>query len=101
MEGMINKGIAQGKDETAIIQDLVLRYGVQVQATPPAKGFNRTVWILPGVGLAAGLLLVIVIARRWRRLSIRPSKPAAAPVDPKLVAAVEQEIDKILGETRS
>lgn len=97
MEGLIQKGIAQGKNETAIIQDLVLRYGVQVQATPPARGFNLTVWILPGIGLAAGLLIVLVITRRWRRRSSRPQKPPAARVDPKLVAAVEQEIKKMVG----
>lgn len=97
MEDQIQKGIAQGKDETAIIQDLVLRYGVQVRATPPAKGFNLTVWFLPGVGLVAGFLLLLIIARRWRRLSTKPASSRAAPVDPKLVAAVEQEIKKMIG----
>ncbi len=101
MEDLIQKGITQGKDETAIVQDLVVRYGVQVLATPPATGFNLAAYILPAVGMIAGLLLLIVIARRWRRLSAQPGKSPAAPVDPKLVAAVEQEIDKILGETRS
>ena len=97
MEDLIQKGIAQGKDEKGIIQDLVLRYGVQVQATPPAKGFNLTVWILPGVGLILGLVVVLAMVRRWRRVSTRPQKLPAARIDPKLVAAVEQEIKKIVG----
>jgi hypothetical protein len=97
MEELIQKGIARGKDEKGIIQDLVLRYGVQVQATPPAKGFNLTVWILPGVGLISGLVVVLAMVRRWRRVSARPQKAPAARIDPKLVAAVEQEIKKIVG----
>lgn len=100
MEDQIQKSIAAGKSETAIIQDLVLRYGVQVRAAPPARGFNLTVWVLPGVGLVAGFLFLLLIARRWRRLSA-PARAAAAQVDPKLVAAVEQEIDRILHEPRT
>lgn len=97
MEDQINKGMAQGKTETAIIQDLVLRYGVRVLATPPARGFNLTVWILPGVGLLAGLVFVIVMVRRWRRLSTQSANNPAAHVDPRVVAAVEEEIKRIIG----
>ena len=92
MEAYIQKGIAEGKDETAILQDLTLRYGVQVLTAPPARGFNLAVWILPGIGLLLGLAGVVVIVRRWRR------KPAVVPpatsvsADPKVLAAVEEEM---------
>jgi cytochrome c-type biogenesis protein CcmH len=92
MEAYIQKGIAEGKDETAILQDLTLRYGVQVLTAPPARGFNLAVWILPGIGLLLGLTGVVVIVRRWRR------KPAVVPpatsvsADPKVLAAVEEEM---------
>src|SRR5208337_1001673 len=73
MQAFIKKEIAEGKDETAILQDLSLRYGVQVLTAPPAHGFNLAVWILPGIGLLVGLGLVVVIVRRWKR------KPAIVP----------------------
>ena len=92
MKAVIQKEIAAGKDETAILQDLAIRYGVQVLAAPPAKGFDLTVWILPGAGLLAGLALVMVIVRRWRRPPGAPAVPSPRPVDPKLLAAVEEEI---------
>lgn len=92
MKAAIQKEIAAGKDETAILQDLAIRYGVQVLASPPAKGFDLTVWILPGIGLLAGLALVVVIVRRWRKPVAAPATPSQQPVDPKLLAAVEDEI---------
>jgi len=92
MRAMIQKEIAEGKDEATIRQDFILRYGVQVLAVPPAKGFNLTVWILPGLGLLAGLGLVLVIVRRWRRAPALVTAPSARPVDPKALAAVEEEI---------
>jgi len=88
MRPVIAKEIAEGKDETTILQDLAIRYGVQVLAAPPARGFSLTAWILPGVGLLAGLSFVVAVVRRWRKP--RPA-PAKAP-DPKLLAAVEDEM---------
>ena len=91
MRAAIGKEIAAGKDETAILQDLAIQYGVQVLAAPPKKGFNLTVWILPGIGLLAGLAVAIVLVRRWHAPSA-PASAAAPPVDAELLAAVEEEI---------
>jgi cytochrome c-type biogenesis protein CcmH/NrfF len=96
MTAMAEKEIAAAKDETTILQDFVLRYGVQVLATPPAKGFNITVWILPGLALMASLGLVIYIVRRWRRPPAAPPSPGTT-VDPKLLAAMEEEMKKVAG----
>ena len=93
MQAFMKKEIAEGKDETAILQDLSLRYGVQVLAAPPARGFNLTVWILPGVGLIVGLGVVVVIVRRWRgKPAPLASAAASIPTDPKMLAAVEEEM---------
>jgi cytochrome c-type biogenesis protein CcmH/NrfF len=89
---IIAKEIAEGKDETTILQDLAIRYGVQVLAAPPAKGFSLTAWILPGVGLLAGLAFVVVVVRRWRKPSPVSRAIPAKPLDPKLLTAVEEEM---------
>jgi cytochrome c-type biogenesis protein CcmH len=93
MRAMAAKEIAEGKSETAILQDFVLKYGVKVLASPPTQGFNVTVWILPGIGLLAGLALVVFIVRRWRMPA--PETAAPAPVDPKVLAAMEEEMKKV------
>ena len=92
MRAQIQKEIAEGKSETAIRQDFVLRYGVQVLAAPPAKGFNLTVWILPGAGLLAGLAFVMVIVRRWRNPAPVAEAAPTAAVDPKVLEALEEEM---------
>jgi cytochrome c-type biogenesis protein CcmH/NrfF len=92
MNGQIQKGIAENKSQTTILQDLVLRYGVKVLASPPASGFNLVVWILPGVGLAAGLAVVMAVVRRWRRPRAGSGSSPAGGVDPQLLAAIEREM---------
>ena len=92
MRAFIAQEIAAGKDETTILQDLSLRYGVQVLTAPPAKGFNLAVWILPGVGLLAGLGIVVVIVRRWRRKPASAPTPGVAAQDPKVLAALQEEM---------
>ena len=95
MKSMIAAEIADGKSETVILQDLVNRYGVQVLAAPPAKGFNLTVWVLPGLGLMLGLVIVVAIVKRWRQ----PAPAADAvpePIDPEALAAMEEEMKKVV-----
>jgi len=92
---VIEKEIAEGKDETTILQDLAIRYGVQVLAAPPTKGFSLTAWILPGVGLLAGLWLVVGVVRRWRKPSPVPASIQTKSLDPKLLAAVEEEMKEL------
>jgi cytochrome c-type biogenesis protein CcmH/NrfF len=92
MNDQIQKGIAENKSQTTILQDLVLRYGVKVLASPPASGFNLVVWILPGVGLAAGLAVVMAVVRRWQRPRAGSGSSPAGGVDPQLLAAIEREM---------
>jgi cytochrome c-type biogenesis protein CcmH/NrfF len=92
MQAFIKKEIAEGKDETVILQDLSLRYGVQVLSAPPARGFSLAVWILPGVGLLAGLGVVLAIVRRWRQKPTVAAAAVTASADPKLLAAVQEEM---------
>ena len=92
MQALIKKEIADGKDETTILQDLSLKYGLQVLSTPPAHGFNLSIWILPGIGLLAGLALVVFIARRWKIKPALVSAGSAKPLDPKVLSAMEDEM---------
>ena len=92
MQGFIKKEIAEGKDETTILQDLSLKYGLQVLSTPPARGFNLTIWILPSLALLVGLSIVVVVVRRWKSKPGLAPAPSSAPPDPKVLAAIEEEM---------
>lgn len=98
MRAMAEKAIVAGKSETQILQDFVLAYGVKVLATPPATGFNLTVWILPGTAVLAGLVLVVAMVRRWRRPPAGAEPGAGvkdSEIDPKILAAVEREMERL------
>lgn len=97
MHSIIRADLEQGKTEPEILQDLVNRYGEKVLAAPPARGFNLTAWLLPGVGLLIGLFLAITIVRRWRKPTAEAAAPAGAPpVDESVLSAVEEEMKKYL-----
>jgi cytochrome c-type biogenesis protein CcmH/NrfF len=95
MNAVADKEIKAGKDETAILQDFVKQYGVQVLASPPASGFNLTVWIFPGLGSIIGLAVVVFFVRRWRMPSHDAEVVPEEPIDPKIAAAVEEEMRKV------
>lgn len=94
MRTMAARELAAGKDETTILQDFVGKYGVKVLASPPTKGFNLTVWILPGIGLLLGLGVVVFFVRHWHRPK---AQAAGAPeaIDPKVLEAMEEEMKKV------
>ena len=97
MRALIVKEIAAGKDELAIRQDFVHLYGIQVLATPPAHGFYLTVWILPALCVPLGLALVIVVVRRWRKPRAEIAGPRSEPIDPRAMAAMEEEMKRVAG----
>jgi cytochrome c-type biogenesis protein CcmH/NrfF len=90
----ILKDIQQGKDEPSILQDLAIRYGVGVLASPPTKGFDLAVWVLPGFGLVIGLLAVVLIVRHLRRKPSPEVPTEESLIDAKIMAAVEEEMGR-------
>lgn len=95
MNAVADREIKAGKDETTILQDFVKQYGVQVLASPPASGFNLTVWVLPGVGLFISLGVVVLVVRRWRMPAPALAMVPEEPIDPKIAAAVEEEMKRV------
>ena len=95
ISAFIEKEISEGKDQPTILKDLVDRYGMKVLAAPPAEGFNLTAWILPGLGLVVGLVVVTLAVRRLRKPTAVVTAGPAPPVDPELLAAVEEEMKQV------
>ncbi len=95
ISAFIEKDISQGKDQPAILKALVDRYGVKVLAAPPAEGFNLAAWVLPGLGLILGLVVVTLVVRRLRQPPAAATAAPAAPVDPELLTAIEEEMKEV------
>lgn len=62
MRQIIRKQLQEGKSKEEILAYFVSSYGESILASPPAKGVNWVLWILPGLaiifgGLGIGLFL--------------------------------------------
>lgn len=58
MRTAIRKQLEQGKTKNEILQYFVNRYGETVLSSPPARGFNLIIWLLPTLGIILfGLIL--------------------------------------------
>jgi cytochrome c-type biogenesis protein CcmH len=93
----IEKQLLEGKDDETIVNSFVEEYGLKVLSSPPATGFNMAAWVMPGIGLIIGIIIVLFVASRWsakRRVAVATAGPSA-PVDPELQKRIENEIKSV------
>ncbi|MCS7007334.1 MAG: cytochrome c-type biogenesis protein [Thermoleophilia bacterium] len=90
MKLFIRERIAAGDSEQEIKDALVAEFGPGVLATPPKRGFGLLAWALPLAGLAAGIVVVSLLARSWARS--RRVAPVAPPVEPELERRIDEEL---------
>jgi cytochrome c-type biogenesis protein CcmH len=64
MREEIRELLAQGYSDEQIVDYFEGAYGEFVRLVPKPKGFNLLVWILPMVGVLAGLFLVLRLVKR-------------------------------------
>jgi cytochrome c-type biogenesis protein CcmF len=91
-EAKLASFLAEGKDHDQIIDAFVKDFGSQAVLTSPIdRGFNRVAWAFPYVVGIAGLIAIVVTARRW---SSGPSLAAAgdAGIDPYINARLDDEL---------
>ena len=74
---LIRQMLAAGKSEAEIKQYFVDHYGARVLSEPPAAGLNWLVYVVPPVAFCAGIFLLFMAFRTWRR-SGSGSAPAQA-----------------------
>ncbi len=91
---LIRQKLAAGQTPDEIMTYFQATYGDRVLQAPPRSGFTGLVWILPFVGLVAGLAILVVVLRR---LTARPAAlaavPSGSPEQPSGAAGVDPETD--------
>jgi cytochrome c-type biogenesis protein CcmH/NrfF len=76
---LIKRLIRRGETGSQIKRALVGQFGPEVLGLPPARGFAATVYVVPALALAFGLILVGVLGRRWRARQRRTAPEPGAP----------------------
>jgi cytochrome c-type biogenesis protein CcmH len=89
MRQIIRERLAAGETPEQVRQYFVQRYGEWILLAPPKEGFNLLVWAVPFVGLGAGLVLVVIVLRRWSR---KPAAVPSTPVDPAMRERIRREM---------
>jgi cytochrome c-type biogenesis protein CcmH/NrfF len=80
MRAELAAALDRGDNDSLTLQSFVQKYGTTVVAAPTTTGFNRIAWIMPYFALFAGIALVIVIVRTWRKRPLAPIPGAVRPV---------------------
>ncbi len=86
--------IGSGDSDDLIMQAFVQEYGEAVLAEPPAKGFNRLAWYLPGIAFAMGLGIVVLAIRQWRSRMLTRATAPPAPVSAELLERARKQADR-------
>jgi cytochrome c-type biogenesis protein CcmH len=89
----IREKLVAGWTEQQIKEYFVEQYGARVLATPPARGLNWLVYILPPVAFVAGAFVLFQAIRSWRKEETTQSAP---PIDRSdvYIELLEEEIRK-------
>jgi cytochrome c-type biogenesis protein CcmH len=95
IRAFIRRRIRAGDTESEIKAKLVDQFGPEVLAAPQKHGFDLVAWVLPLVGLAAGIAVASVLAWRWSRTrggEAAPEAPAADPLEPAIERRLDEEL---------
>ena len=69
MRTIVQEKLVAGESREEIFQFFVERYGESVLASPPRRGFNLLVWLVPPVALIVGGGVLYAVLRTMRRQS--------------------------------
>jgi cytochrome c-type biogenesis protein CcmH len=78
-----------------ILAAFVDSYGERVLMAPPRTNFNLLGYVLPGITLAIGAIVLAVVIRRWGRpapATARARHPATPDATPEEIARLDAAI---------
>ena len=88
----LDQVVARNEPDDLTLQSFVQEYGERALAEPPAKGFNRIAWFIPGAAFGLGFVIVLVVIAHWRRRVA--AVPAASQISPEALARARRQIDR-------
>ncbi len=93
MRGIIRERLRGGDTPEQVVAYFVDKYGEWILLSPRPRGFNLLVWTLPFGGIAAGLVAILLLTRRWsRRVATEPVPEA---IDPATRERIRREMSEL------
>ena len=93
---LIRDKLTMGWNDDQIKQYFVDQYGDRVLATPPTRGLNWLVYIIPPLAFLAGIFILIRAFYAWKKpVSQTTAPPAQKPPDDDYVQRLEEELKKL------
>ena len=92
MRAIIRERLAAGESPADVQRYFVDRYGEWILLSPPRRGFNLLVWLLPLAAVVLGLTVTAALVWRWthRPRRVRPPAPA---VDAAMSERIRRELE--------
>lgn len=91
-KALVRQKLEEGESPDEILQFFVDRYGDSILLSPPARGLNLLIWVLPAAALLAGAFAIGRVV--GRRRSPTPATHVSS-VDDEYEARVEEELRAI------
>ena len=91
---LIREKLSQGWTENQIKDYFVAQYGDRVLATPPARGLNWLVYVIPPVAILAGVFILYRAMRAWKAPASAPPVSGLTDESPKdeYIERLEEEL---------
>jgi cytochrome c-type biogenesis protein CcmH len=90
MRANIREQLQAGKSEQKVIQFFADHYGAQIVWSPPWQGLALLAWLVPIALLLGGALLILLLARDWRKNSHVSMKGVTAVEDERELAGMDE-----------
>ena len=96
---LIRQKLADGWSEQAIKDYFVQQYGDRVLGTPPAKGINWLVYLVPPIAILAGVYVLYHAYRTWKH-PIKTVESSSENPPPKQDSTQDEYIRRLEDQVR-
>ncbi len=91
----ISELVTAGNTEEEVYKIFEEKYGLRVRAVPKAEGFNLLVWVMPFVGLLAGVVVVFFVINRLKSDDSNQEAERVHPeIDDKYRKLIDRELER-------
>jgi cytochrome c-type biogenesis protein CcmH/NrfF len=101
MHQLVLARLDSGMTQAQVLDAFQKQYGEMVFMSPPKRGFNLVMYVMPIVGLGLGIGLVVGVVKRWAKTSPSPAADpgaeggaGAAGATPEELALLKRELEK-------